>query len=40
MGPEDGKELNLECDRLTCQTLIEEVDRHSRALQKEATLNE
>ena len=37
---EDGKELALQCDSMTCQGLIEEVDRHSRALQKEATLNE
>ncbi|TPX14211.1 uncharacterized protein E0L32_000605 [Thyridium curvatum] len=34
----DGKEMKLDCDKLGIKGLIEEVDRHSRALQKQADL--
>lgn len=35
---EDGKLLDLDCEQMTIQGLIEECDRHSRALQKQADL--
>ena len=35
----DGKEMNLEVDRLNIKSVVEEVDRHSRVLQKQADLN-
>lgn len=35
---EDGKQLDLDCENMTIQSLIEECDRHSRALQKQADL--
>ncbi|CAN8099585.1 unnamed protein product [Discula destructiva] len=34
----DGKTLDLDCENMTIQSLIEECDRHSRALQKQADL--
>ncbi|KAJ4420025.1 39S ribosomal protein L44, mitochondrial [Gnomoniopsis sp. IMI 355080] len=34
----DGKQLDLDCENMTIQSLIEECDRHSRALQKQADL--
>lgn len=37
---EDGKELNLDCETLGIKGIIEEVDRHSRTLQKQADLSE
>ncbi|KAK1769597.1 39S ribosomal protein L53/MRP-L53-domain-containing protein [Phialemonium atrogriseum] len=36
----DGKELNLDCETLGIKGIIEEVDRHSRTLQKQADLSE
>ncbi|RYP21823.1 hypothetical protein DL765_002048 [Monosporascus sp. GIB2] len=36
----DGKEMNLDGERLGIKGIIEEVDRHSRALQKQADLTE
>ncbi|KAJ2905338.1 mitochondrial ribosomal protein L44 (39S ribosomal protein L53/MRP-L5) [Zalerion maritima] len=36
----DGKEMNLNCEEIGIKGLIEEVDRHSRALHKQANLNE
>jgi large subunit ribosomal protein L53 len=37
---EDGKQMNLDCEKLGIKGLIEEVDRHSRALQKQADLTD
>lgn len=37
---EDGKEMNLDGEKLGIKGIIEEVDRHSRALQKQADLTE
>lgn len=37
---EDGKEMNLDCETLGIKGIIEEVDRHSRALQKQADLTD
>ncbi|KAI1094149.1 putative ribosomal protein YmL44, mitochondrial [Rostrohypoxylon terebratum] len=34
----DGKEMNLDGEKLGIKGIIEEVDRHSRALQKQADL--
>ncbi|KAI5919242.1 39S ribosomal protein L53/MRP-L53-domain-containing protein [Camillea tinctor] len=34
----DGKEMDLDCEKLGIKGIIEEVDRHSRALQKQADL--
>jgi hypothetical protein len=39
-GTEDGKEMNIDCEKMNIKTIIEEVDRHSRMLQKEADLAE
>ncbi|KAI2622915.1 putative ribosomal protein YmL44, mitochondrial [Hypomontagnella submonticulosa] len=36
----DGKEMNLDGEKLGIKGIIEEVDRHSRALQKQADLTE
>ncbi|KAK3695156.1 39S ribosomal protein L53/MRP-L53-domain-containing protein [Podospora appendiculata] len=36
----DGKELNFDSDAMGIKSLIEEVDRHSRILQKQFDLNE
>ncbi|EGS18818.1 mitochondrial 54S ribosomal protein mL53 [Thermochaetoides thermophila DSM 1495] len=36
----DGKEMNIDCEKMNIKTIIEEVDRHSRMLQKEADLAE
>ena len=35
---EDGKEMNLDCESMGIKSMIEEVDRHSRQLQKAADL--
>lgn len=32
--------MNLECERSTIKNLVEEADRHSRKLQKQADLSE
>jgi large subunit ribosomal protein L53 len=37
---EDGKELKLESEKLGIKGIIEEVDRHSRVLQKKADLTD
>lgn len=37
---EDGKEMTLDTERLGIKGIVEEVDRHSRALQKQADLTE
>lgn len=37
---EDGKLLDLDCETMGIKSLIEECDRHSRALQKQADLAE
>ncbi|KAK4136352.1 hypothetical protein BT67DRAFT_447768 [Trichocladium antarcticum] len=34
----DGKEMKLDCEGMGIKSIIEEVDRHSRVLQKEADL--
>ncbi|KAF5026233.1 hypothetical protein F66182_1700 [Fusarium sp. NRRL 66182] len=34
----DGKELNFDCRKINIKGLVEEVDRHSRQLQKAADL--
>ncbi|POS76055.1 mitochondrial ribosomal protein L44 [Diaporthe helianthi] len=34
----DGKLLDLDCENLGIKSLVEECDRHSRALQKQADL--
>ncbi|KAJ1333899.1 39S ribosomal protein L53/MRP-L53 [Microdochium nivale] len=36
----DGKELKLDSEKLGIKDIMEEVERHSRALQKQASLNE
>ncbi|KAH8675336.1 39S ribosomal protein L53/MRP-L53 [Xylariales sp. PMI_506] len=36
----DGKEMNLNGEKLGIKGIIEEVDRHSRALQKQAALSD
>ncbi|ROT36814.1 mitochondrial ribosomal protein L44 [Sodiomyces alkalinus F11] len=36
----DGKEMTLDCDKMGIKGLIEEVDRHSRGLQKQADLTD
>src|SRR5690606_794439 len=35
---EDGMEMNLDCEKLGIKSLTEEVDRHSRKLQKQVDL--
>ncbi|KAK0746117.1 39S ribosomal protein L53/MRP-L53-domain-containing protein [Schizothecium vesticola] len=35
----DGKEMNLDCDTMNIKGIVEEVDRHSRQLQKQADLD-
>lgn len=37
---EDGKELNFNCEKINIKGLVEEVDRHSRQLQKVADLTD
>ena len=37
---EDGKEMNLDVENMGIKGVVEEVDRHSRTLQKQADLNE
>ncbi|KAK4039254.1 39S ribosomal protein L53/MRP-L53-domain-containing protein [Parachaetomium inaequale] len=34
----DGKEMQLDCEAMGIKSIVEEVDRHSRMLQKEADL--
>ncbi|OAA61186.1 mitochondrial ribosomal protein l44 [Niveomyces insectorum RCEF 264] len=34
----DGRELKLDCETLGIKRVVEEIDRHSRALQKQADL--
>ncbi|KAI0484789.1 putative ribosomal protein YmL44, mitochondrial [Xylariaceae sp. FL0804] len=36
----DGKEMNLDGEKLGIKGMMEEVERHSRALQKQASLTE
>ncbi|KAJ4401508.1 39S ribosomal protein L44, mitochondrial [Neurospora sp. IMI 360204] len=36
----DGKEMNLDVENLGIKSIVEEVDRHSRILQKQADLND
>ncbi|KAL2156907.1 hypothetical protein VTH06DRAFT_2551 [Thermothelomyces fergusii] len=36
----DGKEMKLDCENMPIKSIVEEVDRHSRMLQKEADLAE
>lgn len=36
----DGKELNLESEKLGIKGILEEIDRHCRVLQKQADLSE
>jgi len=36
----DGRELRLDSEKLGIKDIMEEVERHSRALQKQASLNE
>jgi large subunit ribosomal protein L53 len=37
---EDGKEMDFNCSKINIKSLVEEVDRHSRQLQKAADLSE
>jgi large subunit ribosomal protein L53 len=37
---EDGKEMNLDCENLGIKGVVEEIDRHSRVLQKQSDLRE
>lgn len=37
---EDGKEMDFNCSKINIKGLVEEVDRHSRQLQKAADLSE
>ncbi|KAH8170193.1 39S ribosomal protein l53/MRP-L53 domain-containing protein [Sarocladium implicatum] len=36
----DGKQLKFDCDKINIKGLVEEMDRHSRQLQKAADLND
>ncbi|KAK7418975.1 39S ribosomal protein L44, mitochondrial [Neonectria magnoliae] len=36
----DGKELNFNCEKINIKGLVEELDRHSRQLQKTADLTD
>ncbi|EGY22685.1 hypothetical protein VD0002_g635 [Verticillium dahliae] len=36
----DGKEMTLDCEKLGIKGLLEEVDRHSRGLQKQADMTD
>ncbi|KXH52464.1 39S ribosomal protein L53/MRP-L53 [Colletotrichum nymphaeae SA-01] len=36
----DGKEITIDCEKMGVQNMIEEVDRHSRGLQKAADLTD
>ncbi|KAL1884243.1 hypothetical protein VTK73DRAFT_3227 [Phialemonium thermophilum] len=36
----DGKEMNIDCEKLGIKGIVEEVDRHSRILQKQADLSD
>lgn len=40
MYAEDGKEMKFNCEKLNIKGLVEEVDRHSRKLQKAADLTD
>jgi large subunit ribosomal protein L53 len=37
---EDGKEMDFNCSKINIKSLVEEVDRHSRQLQKAADLSD
>lgn len=37
---EDGKLLDLDCENMGIKELVQECDRHSRLLQKQADLTE
>lgn len=37
---EDGKEITIDCEKMGVKNMIEEVDRHSRGLQKAADLTD
>ncbi|KAK4074730.1 uncharacterized protein Triagg1_4879 [Trichoderma aggressivum f. europaeum] len=37
---QDGKEMDFNCSKINIKGLVEEVDRHSRQLQKAADLSE
>ncbi|KAM0635479.1 hypothetical protein ACHAPW_001708 [Verticillium nonalfalfae] len=39
-GRKDGKEMTLDCEKLGIKGLLEEVDRHSRGLQKQADMTD
>lgn len=36
----DGKEMHIDCENLGIKGVVEELDRHSRILKKQADLNE
>ncbi|KAK2028714.1 39S ribosomal protein L53/MRP-L53 [Colletotrichum zoysiae] len=36
----DGKEMSIDCEKMAIKSIIEEVDRHSRGLQKQADLTD
>lgn len=36
--PENGKEIELDTERMKIEDIIQEVDRHSRALNRQAEL--
>jgi large subunit ribosomal protein L53 len=36
----DGKEMNFQCDKYTITGVVDQCDRHSRALQKKADLQD
>ncbi|GKT42108.1 54S ribosomal protein L44, mitochondrial [Colletotrichum spaethianum] len=36
----DGKEMSIDCEKMGIKNIIEEVDRHSRGLQKQADLTD
>ncbi|KAK1986397.1 39S ribosomal protein L53/MRP-L53 [Colletotrichum cereale] len=36
----DGKEMSIDCEKMGIKNIIEEVDRHSRGLQKQADLSD
>ncbi|KAK0387610.1 hypothetical protein NLU13_3856 [Sarocladium strictum] len=36
----DGKEMKFDCNKITIKGLVEEMDRHSRQLQKAADLTD
>ncbi|KAK6227017.1 putative 39S ribosomal protein L53/MRP-L53 [Colletotrichum tabaci] len=36
----DGKEMDIDCEKMGIKNIIEELDRHSRGLQKQADLTD